>query len=69
MGEITAKRLVRGKRVLAVVPATGADRSRGTSVMLGVEFSGAALGVVHLTDDERRQLINALGGYNPGGPV
>lgn len=62
MGEIRAKRLVRGKRVLAVVPASGTDLSRGTSVMLAVEFGGAELGIVHLTDEERRQLIIALGG-------
>jgi hypothetical protein len=71
MGEITAKRFVRGQRVLATVPAADTDVAKGTAVMLVVEFGGAAFGVVHLTDDERRGLINALGGqaFRDGGIV
>jgi hypothetical protein len=62
MAEITAKKFARGKRVLAVVPVADTDLVKGTAVMLVVEFGGADFGVLHLTDDERRGLINALGG-------
>lgn len=62
MGEIRTKTFARGKRVLAVVPAADTDIARGTAAMLIVEFGGALFGVVHLTDDERRGMINALGG-------
>jgi hypothetical protein len=68
MAEITAKKFARGKRVLAVVPAADTDLVKGTAVMLVVEFGGATLGVLHLTDDERRGLINALGGTVSGLP-
>lgn len=62
MTQINAKTFSRGKRVLSVIPPEGSDLIKGTAVMLVVYFNGANFGIVHLTDDERRGLINALGG-------
>lgn len=61
MGEIRRVSLARGKRVIKVAPMTY-GRDPASVATLAIRF-GAGDGVVaHLTDDERRSLIVALGG-------
>jgi hypothetical protein len=61
MGEIRRVALARGKRVVRVAPvATDRDPQTVASLTLHLGFGGSA--TAHLTEDERRALIEALGG-------
>ena len=60
MGEVRRVALARGKRVVKVAPvSTGRDPQTVASL---TTISGAGAFVALLTEDERRALIEALGG-------
>lgn len=61
MGEIRRVSLARGKRVIKVAPVS-VYRDPETVAAITVLGVGPAAVMVLLTDDERRALIEALGG-------
>ncbi len=63
MGEVRRVALARGKRVIKVSPVTTArDPQSVASLTLHLGSGGSA--TAHLTENERRALIEALGGQD-----
>jgi hypothetical protein len=61
MGEVRRVYMARGKRVIKVAPV-GTDRDPKTVASLTLLLGSGGSATAHLTEDERRALIEALGG-------